>query len=104
MQKFVTHERREHFVFTCPMLLPLLGMKILFPKMAAKMERNPGVVFDPSWIASVRINYACTKARGETLGTRRSIKKEWQAAWLLRAITCTDLTTLSGKMVWPKMK
>ena len=24
------------------------------------------------------------------------MKKEWQAAWLLRAITCMDLTTLSG--------
>ena len=64
--------------------------------MAAKFERNPGVGFDASWIDNIRINYACTKARGETLGTRRSIKKEWQAAWLLRAVTCTDLTTLSG--------
>ena len=64
--------------------------------MAAKLERNPGVSFDASWIENVRINYACTKLRGETLGTRRSIKKEWQAAWLLRAITCMDLTTLAG--------
>ena len=64
--------------------------------MAAKFERNPGVGFVARWIDNVRINYACTKARSETLGTRRSIKKEWQAAWLLRAITCTDLTTLSG--------
>jgi len=64
--------------------------------MAAKLERNPGISFDASWIENVRINYACTKLRGETLGTRRSIKKEWQAAWLLRAITCTDLTTLAG--------
>jgi len=31
-----------------------------------------------------------------TLPGRRSIKKEWQAAWLLRAVTCIDLTTLSG--------
>eukprot|EP00794_Sanderia_malayensis_P012760 gene12760-14069_t len=62
----------------------------------ASVERNPGVPFDASWIDDVRINYACTKARGDTLGTRRSVKKEWQAAWLLRAVTCTDLTTLAG--------
>eukprot|EP00795_Rhopilema_esculentum_P005263 gene5263-411_t len=64
--------------------------------MAAKIERNPGVSFDAGWINNVQINYACTKVRGETLGTRRSVKKEWQAAWLLRAVTCTDLTTLAG--------
>jgi deoxyribose-phosphate aldolase len=34
--------------------------------------------------------------RAQTLVTRRTVKKEWQVAWLLRAISCMDLTTLSG--------
>ena len=36
------------------------------------------------------------KTRAATLGTRRTVKKQWQAAWLCRAVTCIDLTTLSG--------
>jgi len=42
------------------------------------------------------VNRSAVEARASTLGTRRSVKKEWQAAWLLRAVTCIDLTTLSG--------
>jgi len=44
----------------------------------------------------VRVNTSAVERRGQTLVTRRTVKKEWQAAWLLRAITCMDLTTLSG--------
>ncbi|XP_046546403.1 deoxyribose-phosphate aldolase-like [Haliotis rubra] len=58
--------------------------------------RNPGVEFDESWFQNVNINLAAVKRRAETLGTRRTVKKQWQAAWLLRAVTCIDLTTLSG--------
>ncbi|XP_057314900.1 deoxyribose-phosphate aldolase-like [Hydractinia symbiolongicarpus] len=65
--------------------------------MAAHLEqRNPGVSFDSSWFAEIKINFSGVKARAETIGKRRSIKKEWQAAWLLRAVSCMDLTTLSG--------
>src|SRR5215470_6325499 len=59
-------------------------------------ERNPGVPLDTGWVSSARANLSATERRAATLGTRRSIKKDWQAAWLLRAITCIDLTTLSG--------
>ena len=36
------------------------------------------------------------KRRADTLGTKRTVKMQWQAAWLCRALTCIDLTTLSG--------
>lgn len=57
---------------------------------------NPGMELDLSWIEGVRINLPSVRRRAETLGTKRSVKKQWQAAWLLRAVTCIDLTTLSG--------
>src|SRR6185437_8193254 len=41
-------------------------------------------------------NTSAVERRAATIGTRRSVKKDWQAAWLLRAISCMDLTTLSG--------
>lgn len=51
---------------------------------------------DLGWVKSLRINLSAAERRAATLGTRRSVKKDWQAAWLLRAITCIDLTTLAG--------
>src|SRR5688572_32958326 len=59
-------------------------------------ERNPGIPLDMGWVEAVTINRSAVERRAATLGTRRSIKKDWQAAWLLRAVTCTDLTTLEG--------
>ncbi len=59
-------------------------------------ERNPGIPLDLGWVNGTRVNLSATERRTATLGTRRSLKKDWQAAWLLRAITCIDLTTLSG--------
>ncbi|MEM7332692.1 MAG: deoxyribose-phosphate aldolase [Chloroflexota bacterium] len=58
--------------------------------------RNPGIPLDLGWIENSRVNLSATKRRAATLGTRRSVKKAWQAAWLLRAISCIDLTTLAG--------
>ena len=48
------------------------------------------------WLNEVRINRSAVERRAQTLPGRRSVKQDWQAAWLLRAITCMDLTTLSG--------
>ena len=48
------------------------------------------------WVRDVRVNLSAVERRANTIGTRRTVKKEWQAAWLLRAITLMDLTTLSG--------
>lgn len=59
-------------------------------------ERNPGMAFNPDLFGRIRINRSAVERRAATLGKRRSIKKDYQAAWLLKAITCIDLTTLAG--------
>ena len=58
--------------------------------------RNPGIPLELDWIEEVRINRSAVERRAATLRTRRTVKREWQAAWLLRAITLIDLTTLQG--------
>jgi deoxyribose-phosphate aldolase len=58
--------------------------------------RNPGMKLDLSLVENLRMNFSAIQQRTATLGGRRTVKKDWQAAWLLRAITCMDLTTLSG--------
>lgn len=66
------------------------------PKEHTTLPRNPGMPLDMAWVNEVRINKSAVERRAATLSTRRTVKKEWQAAWLLRAITCIDLTTLAG--------
>ncbi len=58
--------------------------------------RNAGVAFDLDWIEDLRINLSASERRVASLPGRRSVKKDAQAAWLLKAVTCIDLTTLSG--------
>ena len=57
---------------------------------------NRGIPLNLEWIEDVRVNTSAIERRAASHTARRSVKKEWQAAWLLRAITCMDLTTLSG--------
>ncbi len=64
--------------------------------MASQHNRNPGTPLDLDWVYDARVNRSAVERRTATLPGRRSIKKEWQAAWLLRAVTCIDLTTLAG--------
>ena len=59
-------------------------------------QRNPGLPLDLDWVLSVQANTSAIERRCKTLPGRRSIKKEHQAAWLLKALSCIDLTTLSG--------
>src|SRR5207249_10707419 len=59
-------------------------------------ERNPGTALDLDLVRALRVNRSAVERRAATIPTRRTVKKEWQAAWLLRAITCMDLTTLQG--------
>jgi deoxyribose-phosphate aldolase len=66
------------------------------PLPADHVERNPGMPLDLDVVRAIRVNRSAVERRAATLGTRRTVKKEWQAAWLLRAITLMDLTTLSG--------
>jgi deoxyribose-phosphate aldolase len=60
------------------------------------LQRNPGLPLDLEWLAATRINRSAVERRAATIPTRRTVKKQWQAAWLLRAITLIDLTTLAG--------
>jgi deoxyribose-phosphate aldolase len=59
-------------------------------------HRNPGFPLELDWVRDIRVNLSAVERRTSTIGTRRTVKKEWQAAWLLRAITLMDLTTLAG--------
>jgi deoxyribose-phosphate aldolase len=54
------------------------------------------MLLDLDWVASVQANTSAIERRAATLPGRRSVKKEWQAAWLLKAVTLIDLTTLAG--------
>ena len=58
--------------------------------------RNPGMALDLDWVAGVQANTSAIERRAASLPGRRSVKKDYQAAWLLKAITLIDLTTLSG--------
>lgn len=59
-------------------------------------ERNGGVPLEPDWIRDIRVNRSAVERRAATLGRRRTVKRDWQVAWTLRAVTLLDLTTLSG--------
>ncbi|WP_108460364.1 deoxyribose-phosphate aldolase [Devosia naphthalenivorans] len=59
-------------------------------------KRNPGFPLDLDWVGRVRMNRSALERRASTIGTRRTVKKEYQLAWLLRAITLIDLTTLNA--------
>jgi len=60
------------------------------------LQSNRGVPLNLDWVEDVRINTSAVERRAQSLTTRRSVKKDYQAAWLLRAISWMDLTTLSG--------
>jgi len=57
---------------------------------------NRGVPLNLDWVKDVRVNTSAVERRAQTNVARRTVKKAWQAAWLLRALSCMDLTTLSG--------
>lgn len=58
--------------------------------------RNPGIPLDMAIVRAIRVNRSAVERRMSSMSGRRTVKKDWQAAWLLRAISCMDLTTLSG--------
>src|SRR5438067_10241798 len=77
-----------------------VGAQFIAPTVATTqtpaLTRNPGMPLDMDWVRQARVNRSAVERRAATIPTRRTVKKEWQAAWLLRAITCLDLTTLQG--------
>ncbi|MDP2517475.1 deoxyribose-phosphate aldolase [Shimia thalassica] len=62
----------------------------------AMEPRNPGMELDLDWVRRAQANTSAIERRAKTMPGRRSVKKDYQAAWLCRAISCIDLTTLSG--------
>jgi deoxyribose-phosphate aldolase len=58
--------------------------------------RNRGMPLDFDWVNDVRVNLSAVERRTASLVGRRTVKKQWQAAWLLKAVSCIDLTTLAG--------
>jgi deoxyribose-phosphate aldolase len=61
-----------------------------------EMSANRRMPLNLDWVEEIRVNTSAVERRATTIPARRSVKKAWQAAWLLRAIACMDLTTLSG--------
>lgn len=59
-------------------------------------QRNPGMDLDLDQVLGARANTSAIERRAATLPGRRSVKKQWQAAWLCKAISLIDLTTLAG--------
>lgn len=68
------------------------------PKVATNhgWPRNPGMELDLGLVESQRVNLSAGERRVASLPGRRTVKKDAQAAWLLKALTCIDLTTLNG--------
>jgi deoxyribose-phosphate aldolase len=64
--------------------------------MTLDQRRNAGMPLDLGRLAAIRVNRSAVERRASSLPGRRTVKQAWQAAWLLRAITCIDLTTLGG--------
>ena len=80
-------QEEQHHIFTHTVPVELNGRLL---------EPNRRMPLNLDWVEEVRVNTSAVERRASTVGTRRSVKKHWQAAWLLRAIACMDLTTLSG--------
>lgn len=70
--------------------------KELNSKATHLLQRNEGIPFNTAFFDHININKSAVERRAATLPNRRTVKKEWQAAWLLKAISCMDLTTLAG--------
>lgn len=66
------------------------------PTAGKALQPNRGIPLNLDWVEDIRVNTSAVERRADSLTKRRTVKKEWQAAWLLKAITCMDLTTLSG--------
>ncbi|MDU6376202.1 MAG: deoxyribose-phosphate aldolase, partial [Bradyrhizobium sp.] len=68
------------------------------------IARNSGRALEMDWVDEIRINLSAAERRVASLPGRRTVKKDAQAAWLLKAITCIDLTTLNGDDTTERVK
>ena len=60
------------------------------------LARNAGIELDMDWVMRAQANTSAIERRAATLPGRRSVKKAFQAAWLCKAVSLIDLTTLAG--------
>jgi deoxyribose-phosphate aldolase len=67
-------------------------------------NRNSGHALAMDWVDEIRINLSAAERRVATLAGRRTVKKDAQAGWLLKAVTCIDLTTLNGDDTTERVK
>ena len=71
--------------------------KISLPALThAHHTRNAGTALQLDWFETIQVNLSATERRTATLGGRRTVKKTYQAAWLVKVLQCIDLTTLAG--------
>ena len=68
-----------------------------------KKQHNQYVFLDTDWIKNIKVNLSAVQRRTSSLTKRRTVKKDYQVAWLLKAITLLDLTTLSGDDTYGKV-
>ncbi len=83
-------------MFTVEKAEKIVAQRVESPLKTLPVPRNPGMPLDLGWVHETRINKSAVERRAATLPGRRTVKKDWQAAWLLRAVTLIDLTTLAG--------
>ena len=63
-------------------------------RFSSKMAHcNPGVEHDPTWYEKIRIDLSALKRRAADIGAKRCVKKDYQAAWLVRV--CSGETLYS---------
>src|SRR3982074_546452 len=75
------------------------SVTMLAPYRAAHVPLQPhnrGLSLELDWVNDVRVNLSAVERRATSLLGRRTVKKQWQAAWLLKGVSCIDLTTLAG--------
>ena len=91
-----THGAAQSMAHRAPANLERERQSAPAPAAAQSLQPNRGVPLNLDWVEDIRVNTSAVERRADSLTKRRTVKKEWQAAWLLKAITCMDLTTLSG--------
>jgi deoxyribose-phosphate aldolase len=105
MSSFRDHQMREGQLHNPPYNEQSLAHESLLNESATRaiatlggrpLLSNRGIPLDLNWVQEARANTSAIERRAQSQVARRTVKKEWQAAWLLRAISCMDLTTLSG--------
>ncbi len=74
-----------------------MNLTIVDPSQGEKPHaRNPGYPLDLDVIDRIRVNRSALERRANGVAARRVVRREWRSAWLLKAITLMDLTTLNS--------